>query len=242
MSYDKSLSIFSPSGTVSQVDYAYEAAKKGGLSVGLVGKDYVIIAAEKKSVPKLQDSRTVKKISKVDSHIFMSFAGIIADSRYLVDYARLECQSYRYNLDSVPTIDYLVKQIAFKQQDFTQRTSVRPFGLSVLVGGFDKNNNPTLYSSEPSGFSSQWKAIAVGKNAEKVNEFLESKYQDDIEYEQGLSMVLESMLEYVESGSKNVEIAVMYKDKEMETIADEEIDRRSETIEQEKKKREKEKK
>ena len=42
MSYDKSLSIFSPEGTISQVDYAYEASKKGGLSVGLIGKDLVI--------------------------------------------------------------------------------------------------------------------------------------------------------------------------------------------------------
>lgn len=117
MSYDKSLSIFSPQGTVSQVDYAYEAAKKGGLSVGLVSKDYVFLAAEKRSIPKLQDSRTVKKISSIDNHIFMSFAGIIADSRCLVDYARLECQSYRFNLDTEPSLDYLVKQVAFRQQE-----------------------------------------------------------------------------------------------------------------------------
>ena len=109
MSYDKSLSIFSPEGTISQVDYAYEAAKKGGLSVGIVGSDFVIIAAEKKSIPKLQDSRTVKKLSQIDDHIFMSYAGIIADSRSLIDYARMECQSYRFTLDTVPSLDYLVK-------------------------------------------------------------------------------------------------------------------------------------
>jgi 20S proteasome subunit alpha 4 len=117
MSYDKSLSIFSPDGTISQVSYAYEAAIKGGLSVGIVGKDIVIIAAEKKSVPKLQDSRTIKKINRVDEHIFMSYAGIIADSRYLIDYARLECQSYRYSLNTKPSIDYLSKQVAFKMQE-----------------------------------------------------------------------------------------------------------------------------
>lgn len=117
MSYDKSLSIFSPDGTLSQVDYAYEASKKGGLSVGLVGKNFVIIAAEKKSFPKLQDTRTIKKINKIDQNIIMSYAGIIADSRSLIDYARLECQSFRYNLDTVPTLEYLVKQVAFKQQE-----------------------------------------------------------------------------------------------------------------------------
>jgi len=118
MSYDKSLSIFSPNGTISQVDYAYEAVKRGGLCIGLVGANYVIIAAEKKAVPKLQDSRTIKKINKVDNHIFIAYSGIIADSRSLLDYARLECQSYRYALDTIPTVEYVAKQIAYKQQRY----------------------------------------------------------------------------------------------------------------------------
>lgn len=117
MSYDKSLSIFSPNGTLSQVDYAYEAVKKGGLSIGILGKNCVILAAERKAVPKLQDPRTIKKINKVDNHIFISYAGIIADSRSLIDYARLECQSYRFSLDTNPSIEYLAKQIAFRQQE-----------------------------------------------------------------------------------------------------------------------------
>jgi 20S proteasome subunit alpha 4 len=117
MSYDKSLSIFSPQGTLSQVDYAFEAVKKGGLSIGIVGKNCVILAAERKAVPKLQDPRTIRKINKVDRHIFLSYAGIIADSRSLIDYARLECQSYKFALDTVPSVEYVSKQIAFRQQE-----------------------------------------------------------------------------------------------------------------------------
>ena len=122
---------------------------------------------------------------------------------------------------------------------YTQRSGVRPFGLSVLIGGFDSEGNPSLFSSEPSGFFSQWKSIAIGKNAEKVNEFLETKFKDDLDYNDAVNLVLESMLEYVESGSKNVEIAVMHKGKQMETISDEEIDKISSFIEAEKKKNEK---
>ena len=47
MSYDRSLSIFSNTGTINQIEYAYEAAKRGGISVGLVGKDFVLLASEK---------------------------------------------------------------------------------------------------------------------------------------------------------------------------------------------------
>ena len=128
--YDKSLSIFSPEGTLSQVEYALEAVKHGGLSIGVIGKDCIILAAERKAVPKLQDQRTIRKINKIDKHIAMTFAGIIADSRSLSDYARLQSQSFRYSLDTTPSVDYIAKQVAFRKQDYTQKAGVRPFGLS----------------------------------------------------------------------------------------------------------------
>ena len=46
--YDKSLSIFSPEGTLSQVEYALEAVKHGGLSIGVTGKECIILAANEK--------------------------------------------------------------------------------------------------------------------------------------------------------------------------------------------------
>ena len=52
--YDKSLSIFSPEGTLSQVEYALEAVKHGGLSIGLMGNKCIILCAERKAVPKLK--------------------------------------------------------------------------------------------------------------------------------------------------------------------------------------------
>jgi len=82
-----------------------------------MGKDFVLLAAERKAVPKLQDSRTIKKIANVDHHIFVSYAGLIADSRSLIDYVRLECQSYRYSLDTIPSVEYVAKQVALRQQE-----------------------------------------------------------------------------------------------------------------------------
>lgn len=43
------------------------------------GKDVVVLCVEKKSVPKLQEERTVRKICLLDDHVLMAFAGKIHD-------------------------------------------------------------------------------------------------------------------------------------------------------------------
>ena len=43
--------------------------------VGVKGKNVVVLGVEKKSVPKLQEERTVRKICPLDDHVIMAFAG-----------------------------------------------------------------------------------------------------------------------------------------------------------------------
>lgn len=233
--YDKSLSIFSPEGTLSQVEYALESVRHGGLSIGVTGKNCIIIAAERKAAPKLQDQRTIRKIGKIDKHISMAFAGIVADSRSLSDYARLESQSFRYSLDTSPTVDYIARQVAFRKQDYTQKSGVRPFGLSCLIAGFDEGSSvPKLYVTDPSGQYTMWKASAIGKNADKVIGLLENGYKDNMSEEECLYLAVDSMLQYVET-SKNMEIAVMLPGQLMQILPDEKVDEIIKKIEDKKK-------
>ena len=48
--------------------------------VGIRGKNIVVLGVEKKSIAKLQDDRTVRKICALDNHVFMAFAGEPAES------------------------------------------------------------------------------------------------------------------------------------------------------------------
>ena len=170
----------------------------------------------------------------------MTFAGIIADSRSLSDYARLESQSFRYSLDTTPTVDYIAKQIAFRKQNYTQKSGVRPFGLSCIIAGFDEaSETPKLYMTDPSGQVTMWKAGAIGKNADKVIRLLEIGYKEEMNQEECLSLAIESMLQYVEAGSKNMEIAIMTPGQNMQTLPDEKVDELIKKIEEKKVKEDK---
>ena len=238
--YDKSLSIFSPEGTLSQVEYALEAVKKGGLSIGMICNKCIVMAAERKAVPKLQDQRTIRKINRIDSHIAMTFAGIIADSRSLSDYARLQSQSFRYSLDIPPTVDNIAKTISNKMQEYTQRAGVRPFGLSCIIAGFDEGKDePKLYLTDPSGQVSMWKAGVIGKNSDKVLGILEEKYKDNMSEEDALKCTIDAMLQYVESGSKNMEVAVIKPGNDFKIVPDEQVDEIIKQVEASKKKEDK---
>lgn len=57
-------------------------------------------------------------------------------------------------------------------QEYTQSGGVRPFGISLLVIGYDEDK-PRLYQVDPSGAYFSWYATAIGKNYISGKSFLE---------------------------------------------------------------------
>lgn len=237
--YDRALSIFSPDGHIFQVEYAAEAVKRGTCAVGIKGKHCVVLGCERRSTLKLQDTRiTPSKISKIDSHVVLSFSGLNADSRILIEKARVEAQSHRLTLEDPVTIEYLTRYVAGVQQRYTQSGGVRPFGVATLIAGFDPSDDtPKLYQTEPSGIYSAWTAQTIGRNSKTVREFLEKNYNREeppSTVEDCVKLTVRSLLEVVQTGAKNIEITIVKPNSEIITLTPEGIAKYVEEIEQEK--------
>jgi len=234
--YDRAITVFSPDGHLFQVEYAQEAVKKGSTAVGVRGANVVVLGVEKKAVAKLQEDRTVRKICQLDDHVLMAFAGLTADARVLIKQARVECQSHKLTVEDPVTLEYITRYIASLKQRYTQSNGRRPFGISCLITGFDYDKTPRLYQTDPSGTYHEWKANAIGRNAKTVREFLEKNYsaENTATEEETIKLAIKALLEVVQSGGKNLEVAVMRTGSKLEMMELSEIERIVKVVEKEK--------
>merc|ERR1712151_1120910 len=159
----------------------------------------------------------------IDDGIVLAFAGLNADARVLVNKARVECQSYRLNVEVSPTVDYVARFIARTQQKYSHRGGVRPFGISTLIGGWDCKGNPALYQTDPAGTYYSWKACAVGNNSKTVLDFLEKKFTEGMDQNTTVRLAIKGLLEVTEASGKNIEVLVLTKDK-MNFMTEEEVE------------------
>lgn len=212
--YDRALTVFSPDGKLFQIEYAHEAVNKGGMAVGVRGESCVVLGVERKAIAKLQESRTIRKVVKLDEKITLAFAGLTADARVLVDRARVEAQSYRLTYEDAPSVEYMARCIAKTQQRYTQRGGVRPFGVSSILAGFDAiTGKPLMYQIDPSGTYFSWKANAIGgRNSKSMREFLEKEWNATLSVDDAVTLCVKTLLEVVDSGAKNMEIVVLKKE------------------------------
>ncbi|MEB3851750.1 MAG: archaeal proteasome endopeptidase complex subunit alpha [Desulfurococcales archaeon] len=191
--YDRAITMFSPEGRLYQVLYASEAVRQGWTSLGLRTDSFVVLAAEKRRFSRLLDLEEMEKIYKIDDHIGATFAGIGGDGRVLIDYIRLAAIRHRLVYGEAAGIEYIVRAVADLKQAYTQHGGVRPFGVSLIIGGVE-DGKTRLFRTEPGGQYFGFYAVAVGMGEEAVMGVFEKKYRRDMNLEEALDLVAEAIL------------------------------------------------
>ncbi len=220
MGYDRAITIFSPDGRIYQVEYAFEAVRRGWTTIGLKGRSGAVVVVEKRRISPLVDSTAIQKIFRVDDHIGVTFAGIASDGRVLIDYARITALQHRFLYDEPITVEYLAKQVCDIKQAYTQHAGVRPFGVAIIFAGVDYKG-PQLYMTEPSGRYMSYYAVALGERSQVVTEYLEKHYRYDIGLKDTIKLGISALQKAVEEKLKpeNMEIGYISIEEKMFHIA-----------------------
>jgi len=148
--------------------------KQGSACVGAKSSTHAVICALQRSASKLSSYQ--QKIFEIDSHTGIAISGLTSDARVLCKWLRTESLNYKYVYEGTQPLSRLVKKLADKSQTNTQRYGGRPYGIGLLVVGFD-NEGPHLYETDPAGNYFDYKAQAIGNRSQSARTYLEKHFE-----------------------------------------------------------------
>jgi len=223
--YDSDVTIWSPQGRLHQVEYAMEAVKQGSATVGLKSNTHAVLVALKRANSEL--SAHQKKVLPIDDHVGISIAGLTADARTISRWMRTECMNSRYSHESALPISRMIGDLGNKMQICTQRYGKRPYGVGLLVAGYD-DQGPHIFQTCPSANYYDCRAMAIGARSQAAKTYLE-KFLDSLPeceldelVKHGLRALRDTLPNEVDLTNKNVSVAIVGKDTPF-TIYDDEL-------------------
>merc|ERR1712187_855080 len=111
---------------------------------------------------------SVEKILEIDKHMGCAMSGLKADARTLVDHARVEAQAHWFTYNERMPVESCVHAVADMALDFSdtegkdkKRVMSRPFGVALLIAGYDQVDGPVLFFTDPSGTFTKYAAAAI---------------------------------------------------------------------------------
>jgi len=213
--YDRGVNTFSPEGRLFQVEYAIEAIKLGSTAIGIQTVEGVVLAVEKRVTSTLIVPSSIEKIMEIDTHIGCAMSGLIADSRTLIDKARIEAQNHWFTYNErmrVESVTQAVSNMAlqFGDDDADPGAMSRPFGVALLFAGCD-DDGPQLFHMDPSGTFLQYDAKAIGSGSEGAQQSLQEVYHKSMKLDEACLESLKILKQVMEEKltSTNIEMATV---------------------------------
>ncbi|MEM5799429.1 MAG: archaeal proteasome endopeptidase complex subunit beta [Candidatus Aenigmatarchaeota archaeon] len=186
--------------------------KTGTTTVGIVCKDGVVLAAEKKAtLGYLVASKDDVKIVQVMPHIGMTQAGAVGDIQALVRYLKAEASLYELREGrkiGVNAAATLLANIMYGGRWF-------PYLVQIILAGYDEKG-PQLFILHPDGSKlEEKKFFSTGSGSPMAFGVLEVLYKDGLTIEEGKQIAVKAVKAAVErdiaSGGKGIDVAIIDK-------------------------------
>lgn len=224
--YDGDTVTYSPTGRIFQVEYALEAIKQGSAVAGLATKDYAVLVALKRNAEELGSYQ--KKVIKVDDHMGIALAGLAPDARVLSNFLREHAMNQKLIFNRPLSVERASTLLADKAQKNTQSYGGRPYGVGLLIIGYDETG-AHLFEFQPSGNVLEYVGAAIGARSQGGRTYLErtfEEYKNSTKEEliiHGLNALRDTLAQGKELNNKNTSIAIVGKDTEFTLYDDDDV-------------------
>ncbi|MCS7097140.1 MAG: archaeal proteasome endopeptidase complex subunit beta [Candidatus Methanomethylicia archaeon] len=161
----------------------------GATAVGMVCKDGVVLASEKRVAYGYTIlSKAGKKVFKITNHLGIACAGVIADMQMLAKSLTAEANLFELNYKRPMKVRNLAKLLS----TILYSSRLMPYMTEVIIAGVD-TTGPHLYVLDPLGSLIEDKYVALGSGAMLAISVMESEYSPDITTDIGEEIAIKAI-------------------------------------------------
>lgn len=148
---------------------------KGTTTVALVGKDGVVLAADKRASMGIAVAhKNARKVFQISNSVGATGAGSVGDIQNFVNLLKVESNLYRIKSNQ----DLSVKSLATLASRVLFGYRIYPYLAMFIIGGYD--TKPTAFSLDPFGGMNEDKFIATGSGMQIAHGVLEDQYKEEM--------------------------------------------------------------
>jgi len=192
-----------------------EIRKTGTTTVGMVCKDGVVLAAEKKStLGYLVASKDSEKIIQVEDHVAITIAGYSGDAQALARYLRAELKLF--SIQNGRKIS--VKGAAALLSNILQggRWSYLPYMVQLILAGWDEGGGGVFSLDALGSVEEERRFFSTGSGSPMALGVLEDGYRDGITAAEAEKLALRAISAAIErdigSGGRGIDVAIITRD------------------------------
>lgn len=150
-----------------------EAKKTGTTTVGIVCKDGVVLASDRRATMGYYiASKDIDKIYPISDTIAMTIAGSVGDAQTLIRWMKAELKMYALRNNKQPTVEAAATLLA----NILTQYKFYPFFVQLLVGGIDEHAR--LFSVDMLGGVTEEKVSATGSGSPIAIGILDNFYSE----------------------------------------------------------------
>lgn len=161
---------------------------KGTTTLAIVFQDGVIFGTDTRvTMGYFIAHKRGKKVYKIDDHLAMTIAGVVADAQNVVEILKANSNLFRLENGRPMPVSAAARLAA--NLLFSARGALM---LQALIGGVD-DTGPHIFDIDPLGSVIEEKCVSTGSGSPVAYGVLEDKYRENMSAEEGLGLVVSAV-------------------------------------------------